>query len=123
MGKEESSQRGVKRLRGWRKDIALGKDKVEDPLPKGNSQLATKLLALWAHGMLSALAIRELADLAIRDGASHEELHLLAKGGNFGAQPGNVSRSIMGTFCRGIKVCRPHPVKVQVQDLKTLEKG
>ena len=123
MGKEEGSHRGVKRIRGWRKEIALGKDSMDDPLPKGKSQLATKLLALWAHGMLSAIAIREIADLAIRDGANHEELHLLAKGGNFGAQPGNVSKSIMNTFCKGIKVCSPHPVKVQVQDLKTLEKG
>ena len=47
------------------------------------SILANKLLFLWARGQLSATLIRELADCAIQDGASHT----IAQTGNWGAHP------------------------------------
>ena len=65
--------------------ISLEKD--EKP-----SALANKLLALWAQGMLSAVLIREIAHLALQDGAQHNDLVALARTGNWGAQPGNAHR-------------------------------
>ena len=86
-----------KRLRGWELEKesgmlqrkALGKAPAE---PERESQLATKLLSLWAHGMLSAILVRELADLALQDKADHVELVALAKTGNWGSQKGNVHK-------------------------------
>ena len=43
------------------------------------SSLACKLLSLWAHGLLSATMIREIASCALDDGAQHEELVHLAE--------------------------------------------
>ena len=56
--------------------ISLEKD--EKP-----SALANKLLALWAQGMLSAALIREIAHLALQDGAQHNDLVALARTGNW----------------------------------------
>ena len=51
---------------------ALGKAKKQALEKAGGPQSKlAKLLGLWAHGMLSAAMIRELADLAIQDGAEH----------------------------------------------------
>lgn len=79
---------------------------------KSESALATKLLSLWAHGLLSATVIRELAHLALLDGANHDELVALAKAGNFGEQPGNISRDIMTKFCKQVSLNDPTTVKV-----------
>lgn len=75
----------AKRLRGWQLEMESGRR----PVPKKSalekvpqSGLANKLLGLWAHGILSAVMVRDLADLAIQDGASHPELLALAKAGD-----------------------------------------
>ena len=87
------------------------------------SGLANKLLGLWAQGLLSAVMIRELADLALQDGASHEDLVSLAKAGAWGQQPGNSHRQIMSTFCPQVFLPEGFPVKVVCIDPKTsLEK-
>lgn len=113
-------KKGVKRIRGFQKEIETGQAvPSSEPLEKGHSKLATKLLSLWCHGLLSAVAIRELADLAIRDGAQHEELHVLAKGGNYGVHTGNCHRSLMSSFCRGISICKPFQVQAPLLDQKT----
>ena len=49
-------------------------------LPESN--LANKLLFLWARGQLSATLVRELADCAIQDGAVHEDLVAIAQTGS-----------------------------------------
>ena len=75
------------------------------------SNLATALLSLWAHGHLSATQIRNLAHAAILDGSQHPELSDLAKAGNFGNAPGNIHRDIS---CRFVKnLCAPEPADVQ----------
>ena len=65
-----------KRLRGWQLEVEAAKPKVAKGIgqPKTQSQLANKLLGLWAHGRISAVMCRGLADLAIKDGAQHDEL-------------------------------------------------
>ena len=77
----------VKRIRGW----TLEKEKENESsgsLGKGDkteqSGLATKLLTLWATGILSATLVQEISHLAILDGACHNELLALSKAGNFG---------------------------------------
>ena len=70
----------VKRLRGWKLEEALGSNKKKKPLEKGkDSNLATALLGLWAHGNLSAIQIRKLAHAAVLDGCNHVELADMAK--------------------------------------------
>ena len=94
-----------KRIRGAALEKAL---QTENPFHSSSSSesiqssLATKLLSLWAHGTLSAVMIRELAHLAILDGASHSELVALAKAGHWGKWEGNVSRDLMQTFAKGL---------------------
>ena len=113
-----------KRLRGWELEKesgmlqrkALGKAPAE---PERESQLATKLLSLWAHGMLSAILVRELADLALQDKADHVELVALAKTGNWGSQKGNVHKQIMHRFCKHITMPDPFHVSVSCIDPKT----
>ena len=69
---------------------------------KAFSPLANKLLTLWAHGTLSVVMIREIAHLAMLDGAQHPDLYGIAKTGNFGQQHGNVHRDLMHEFARNI---------------------
>ena len=94
-----------KRIRGAALEKAL---QTENPFHSSSSSesnqssLATKLLSLWAHGTLSAVMIRELAHLAILDGASHSELVALAKAGRWGKWEGNVSRDLTQTFAKGL---------------------
>ena len=75
----------VKRLRGW----SLQKE-IDNVIPcerevssssssKAFSPLANKLLTLWAHGTLSDVMIREIAHLAMLDGAQHPDLYGIAK--------------------------------------------
>ena len=70
-----------------RKGKALEKASALEKAEPNPSSLATKLLHLWGSGLLSATMIRELASLAMEDGASHPELVKLAESGNWGAQP------------------------------------
>ena len=128
----------AKRLRGWELELATGrvapdkqkralgkakqlqqsleKDIDKDPISlekdEKPSALANKLLALWAQGMLSAVLIREIAHLALQDGAQHNDLVALARTGNWGAQPGNAHRQILNHFCKDILLPESHQVKV-----------
>lgn len=88
------------------------------PQVKSQSALADKLLLLWSSGALSAVMIRELAHLAILDGAQHPELYALSKAGNFGQSIGNVHRDIMVEFAPTIRI-QDHEVNVQCTDPKT----
>ena len=63
--------------------------------------------------------IRDLADLAIQEGASHPELLALGKAGNLGAQPGNVRKQIMNRFCKNMFFCDSFNVGVACIDPKT----
>ena len=113
-----------KRLRGWKLEEAMGPKRKKDSLEKGKaSNLVTALLNLWAHGHLSAVAIRKLAEAACLDGCKNSELLEMSKAGHYGEYPGNVHRDIM---CRFVKdVCIPEPLNIEVTclDNKTLKKG
>ena len=68
-----------KRASGKAKQLqeSLEKDIDKNPISlekdEKPSALANKLLALWAQGMLSAALIREIAHLALQDGAQHND--------------------------------------------------
>ena len=62
---------------------------------------------------------RELADLAIKDGAQGDELGKIAKCGNFGLQPGNVHKQLMHTFCKKVELASSHEVLVSCKDAKS----
>ena len=48
---------------------------------------------------------------------------VLAESGNWGAQPGNIHRQVMGKFCSKVKLAEPFKVAVSCIDAKTsLEK-
>ena len=97
----------TKRLRGWQLEKESGIKinlKKEEPTSTPHSGLATKLLYLWSSGLLSPVLVRELADLAIQDGASHVELIQLAEAGAWGAHTGNAHRKIMKQFCSDVKL-------------------
>ena len=75
----------VKRLRGWylHKEIDnaihCARGVSSSSSSKAFSPLANKILTLWAHGTLSAVMIRESANLAMLDGAQHPDLYGIAK--------------------------------------------
>ena len=81
-----------KRLRGWQLEMASGrpskakaseKDTLEKDTLEKASALGNKLLSLWAHGALSAVLVRELAHLAMQDGVKGDDLHCMAKAGDW----------------------------------------
>lgn len=123
-----------KRLRGWQLELETGQrkgkkqlaDDYDDGLEKHNlttSALATKLLALWAHGQLSAKMVRELASLAVTDGATHQDLIQIAQVGSWGEHEGNCHKELMRRFVKGVAIADPVRVKVKCIDNKTsLEK-
>jgi hypothetical protein len=113
----------AKRLRGWslQKEMAAPASSSTSQASTPQSALATKLLSLWAHGLLAAVVIQEIAHLAILDGANHPELAAIAKTGNFGQLPGNVSRDIMTTFCNHVDVAEHIGVEVPCIDPKSGE--
>ena len=128
----------AKRLRGWQLEHESGRKALKahkasaqaialekaNSLEKDESQLASKLLHLWASGSLSAVMVRELANLALQDGADHPELVKLAQCGNWGLQPGNVHKQLLNKFCSEVMLPDPFPIKVKCIDPKTsLEKG
>ena len=97
--------------------------KKEEPTSASQSGLATKLLHLWSCGLLSAVLVRELAELAMQDGASHVELIKLAEAGAWGAHQGSAHRDIMSKFCSDVKLPEPFTLKVPCVCPKTsLEK-
>ena len=76
-GLELGSETGCAPLKSMKHTLAKGS--------KGSqNQLANKLLALWSHGLISASLCQEFADLAMQDGAQHDELYALASTGNHG---------------------------------------
>ena len=104
----------TKRLRGWslQKELAVAHPCERDTpssSSKSPSQLATKLLSLWAHGTLSAVMVQQIAHLALLDGASHSDLYTISKTGNFGQFTGNAHRDLTHEFAANICV-DIHPV-------------
>ena len=111
----------AKRLRGWQLEKEM--ERPREPLEKeGGSQLATALLALWAHGKLSGTTIRWLAECATLDGATHADLVSIARCGSHGVHPGNIHRDLMVSFCKGIDIAVAHEVNVPCKNSKTLKK-
>ncbi|CAE7455722.1 unnamed protein product [Symbiodinium sp. CCMP2592] len=114
----------------WKMDQELGKAqrKNNDELPEFakealekdevTSSLAAKLLALWAHGKLSATMIRELASLAVVDGAKHPDLLEIAQAGNWGEQPGNIHKQLMRRFVRNVGLDEACKVSIRCLDNK-----
>ena len=82
-------ERKVKRLRGWQKDMEVQKTNSspcqKEKEPEGSSALCSKLLQLWAQGLLSAKLMAELAHLAVLDGCAKDDLFHLARLGSFGS--------------------------------------
>jgi hypothetical protein len=62
--------------------------------------------------------IRELAHLAILDGACHSELYALSKAGNFGQIEGNVHRDLMVEFAPDVRLDH-HELSVMCIDPKS----
>ena len=97
-------------------------NKALEKAPQGQSGLASKLLHLWATGILSACLVQTLAELAMMDGASHPELVQMASTGTWGAQK-NCHRQILNRFCNDVHLSQPFNIKVGCVDPKTsLEK-
>ena len=113
----------TKRLRGWslQKELAAPHPCERDTpssSSKSPSQLATKLLSLWAHGTLSAVMVQQIAHLALLDGASHSDLYTISKTGNFGQFTGNVHRDLTNEFAANICV-DIHPAVTTYVDPKS----
>lgn len=116
----------AKRLRGWQLELESGRVQPSktstapnESQPATQSALANRLLFLWARGTLSATLIRELADCALQDRADHADLVAIARCGNWGAQPGNIHRQIMGHFCSNVQLAEPYAVEVPCTHPKT----
>ena len=69
--------------------------------------------------MISASLCQELADLAMQDGAQHDELYALASTGNHGMYKGNIHRNLMAYFCKDLIVAPSMTVDVTCIDPKT----
>ena len=104
---------------GRRPGTAKASKALEKAPKEKQSALANKLLLLWAKGLLSATLIRELADLAIQDGAKHQDLVAIAQTGNWGQQPGNAHRQILNHFCSNVSIADSHEVEVPCTHPKT----
>ena len=114
----------MKRLRGWQleKELTTGKKKT---LEKGGStsKLATALLSFWAHGKISAVTCRWLAECATLDGCQHPEICTLAKAGCHGLYEGNIHRDILTNCVKDVFVPDLMEVTVRCLNTKTLKKG
>ena len=93
--------------------------RIVHPSEGTKSALANRLLHLWASGLLSAVSIRELAHLAMLDGAQHPELAAIASSGAWGQHPGNCHRDIQSHFISDLDLCAPFSVSVPCVDPKT----
>ena len=117
----------AKRLRGWQLEMETGRrapaakasKALEKAVPEEQSALANRLLLLWAKGTLSATLVREIADLAIQDGAQHQDLVAIAQAGNWGQQPGNAHKQIMNHFCATVNIADSFEVEVPCVHPKT----
>ena len=111
-----------KRLRGWQleKEKATpssGKHPCQEDVD--DSPLVTRLLELWSQGRISASQAAEIAHLASLEGAKSQEVSKIARCGNFQQCPGNSHRDMMQLFLKGLQLCEPWPVKVEVKDPKS----
>ena len=116
----------AKRLRGWQLEVETGQRKVAAGAPtlgKGvGSRLYTALLSLWAHGKLSGITCRWLAEQAVLDGLLHDELAALAKCGHHGEYPGNIHRDMLAHFVKDCVVPPPMELVITAVHPKTLKK-
>lgn len=112
-------ERPPKRLKGWKFEHAKATPCSKEAVPDDPSPLCSRLLELWALGKLSAVQITEIAHLAMLEGCKHGEILALAKAGSFGGYKGNAHRDLITTFCKGIHICDPFPVAVDVLDANT----
>ena len=118
--------KGMKRLRGWQLEKATNirkKPTLEKGSTSNTSKLATALLSLWAHGKISAVTCRCLAECATLDGCQHPEICSLAKAGCHGQYEGNTHRDILTKFVKDVFVPDPMEVTVRCLNTKTLKKG
>lgn len=106
-------------LSGRKPTTAKASKALEKAPEDQQSPLANKLLLLWAKGMLSATLIREIADLAIQEGAKHQDLVAIAQTGNWGQQPGNSHKQIMNHFCSNVSIATSYEVEVPCIHPKT----
>jgi len=105
-------QASAKKGQGLGKGSCLGKGRAKPIFP--GHQVAA---------FVGATMIRELASLAMEDGASHPELIKSAESGNWGAQPGNIPKQVMKKFRAIVKLAEPSHISVKCIDAKTsLEK-
>lgn len=84
-----------------------------------DSPLVTRLLELWSQGKISASQAAEIAHLASLEGANSQEIMKIAKCGNFQQCPGNSHRDMMQLFLKGLQLCDPWPVTVEVKEPKS----
>ena len=125
-------EKGVFSLPLWERrlsDTSFGKGGVhgnQGGQSKPNlAKLWKRQMGVWqsrcwqARGALSATLIRELADCAIQDGAQHTDLVAIAQAGNWGAQPGNVHKQLMGHFCSNVQIAECIEVEVPCIHPKT----
>jgi hypothetical protein len=108
-----SVQIEMEKMKGTKRTLEKGQD----------SRLATALLSLWAHGKISAITCRWLAECASLDGCTHPEINDIAKMGCHGKYPGNVHRDLLTRFVKDVSVPEPLQVPVRCLNPKTLQKG
>jgi hypothetical protein len=111
-----------KRLRGWKLEkVKASPSSEKHPCQKDvdDSPLVTRLLELWSQGRISASQAAEIAHLASLEGANSQEVLKIARCGNFQQSPGNSHRDMMQLFLKGLQLCDPWPVKVEVKDPKS----
>lgn len=114
----------VKKLRGSKRLLEYGL--AEQAPPKARQEksfLAEKLISLWAHGLLSAAGVQEIAHCALQDGASKEFLQVLAKTGNWGARPNNCQRDLYVHVLKDLKLPEPFRFTTQVKEAVSQEVG
>ena len=89
------------------------------PFTDSQSALGTGLLLRWADGQMSAKDVQELADLAIKSGATHPEVAWLVKmGGSGTSDGGHCSRDLYRKFLKDLDVPKPYFIKVPVYKSK-----
>jgi hypothetical protein len=108
-----SVQIEMEKMKGTKRTLEKGQD----------SRLATALLSLWAHGKISAITCRWLAECASLDGCTHPEINDIAKMGCHGKYPGNVHRDLLTRFVKDVSVPEPLQVPARCLNPKTLQKG
>ena len=88
--------------------LSAAEDPDDVPMDGGDiCDLAEALLYLFGWGTLSLPNINWLARSAIKAGASHPELTVLAEMGGGGKFPNNMRRDMFRHFLKGAKVPRP----------------